>query len=61
MGEVVVPCLRDGTADDLGDAKGVEGAGDNPEMADRDVGSFDEVSRGGRSNGFSRNYKDLAV
>jgi len=56
-----VPCLRDGTADDLGDAKGVEGAGDNPEMADRDVGSFDEVSRGGRSNGFSRNYKDLAV
>ena len=28
---------------------------------DRDVGSFDEVSRSGHNRGFSGKYKDLAV
>ena len=45
MGEVVLSCLGDGTIDDRGNPEGVEGTGDDPEMADRDVGSFDEVSR----------------
>jgi hypothetical protein len=34
---------------------------DDPEMADRDVESFDEVSRSGHNRGFSGKYKDLAV
>ena len=46
VGEVVVLCLGDGTVNDRGDAEGVEGAGGDPEIIDRDVGSFDEVSRG---------------
>ena len=61
VSEVVLPCLGDGAIDDPGDPEGVEGAGDDPEMADRDVGAFDEISRSGHSNGFSRKYKDLAV
>ena len=61
VGEVVLSCLGDGTIDDRGNPEGVEGTGDDPEMADRDVGSFDEVSRGGHSRGFSGKYKDLAV
>ena len=48
-------------SDDPRDPGGVEGAGDDPEMADRDVGAFDEISRGRHSNGFSGKYKDLAV
>ena len=61
VGEVVVPCFGNGTVNDLGDPEGVESTGDDPEMADRDVGSFDEISRGGHSRGFSGKYKDLAV
>lgn len=45
MDEVVLPRLGDSTVNDRGDAEGVEGAGDDPEMIDRDVGSLDEVSR----------------
>jgi hypothetical protein len=61
VGEVMLPRLGDGTVDDRGDAEGIEGTGDDPEMADRDVGSFDEISRGGHTKGFSGKYKDLAV
>ena len=43
-----------------GNARSVKGAADNLEMTDRDVGSFDEVSRSGHTNGFSGKYKDLA-
>ena len=53
VGEEVLPRLGDGTIDDLGDVEGIEGAGDDPEMADRDVGPFDEVSRSGHSRDFS--------
>ena len=42
MSEVVRPGLGDGTVDDPGDAQAVEGAGHDPEVADRDVGTFDE-------------------
>ena len=61
VGEVVLPCLGNDTVDDPGDPEGVESTGDDPEVADRDVGSFDELSRSGHSRGFSGKYKDLAV
>jgi len=47
--------------DDLGDPEGIKRTGDDPEMADRNVGSFDELCRCGHSSGFSGKYKDLAV
>ncbi len=53
VGGVVLLRLGDGTIDGRGDAEGVGGTGDDPKMADRDVGSFDEVSRRGYSRGFS--------
>ena len=59
VGEVMLPCLWDGTVDDRGNAEGVEGVGDDPEMTERDVGSFDEVSRGGHSRGFSESIRIL--
>jgi hypothetical protein len=61
MGEMVLPRFGDGTVDDPSDPEGVKGAGDDPEMADRDVGTFDELSRSGHMKGFSGKYKDLAV
>ena len=61
MGEVVLPRFGDGTVDDAGNPEGVEGTGDDPEMADLDVGALDEFSRGGHTRGFSGKYKDLAV
>lgn len=61
VGEVVLPLFGDGTVDDFGDPEGIKRTGDDPEMADRDVGTFDELCRSGHSNGFSGKYKDLAV
>jgi len=61
VGEVVVPCFGNGTVNDPGDPEGVESTGNDPEMADRDIGAFDEVSRSGHNRGFSGKYKDLAV
>lgn len=62
VGEVVLPPhFGDGTGDDSGNPEGVKGTGDEPEMADRDVGSFDELSRGGHSEVFSGKYKDPVV
>ena len=61
VGEVVLPRFGEGTVDDRGNPEGVEGTGDDPEMADRDVGTFDEFCRGGHMWGFSGNYKDLEV
>ena len=46
MGEVVLPRFGEGTVDGRGDAEGVESTGDDPDIADRDLGTFDEVSRG---------------
>jgi hypothetical protein len=56
-----MPRFGNSTVDDPGDPEGVESTGGYPDMADRDVGAFDEVSRSGHSNGFSGKYKDLAV
>lgn len=53
MGEVVLLRLGDDTVDDPGNAVSVQGPGDDPKMADRDIRSFDEVSRGGHNRGFS--------
>lgn len=53
MGETMLPRFWEGTVDNWGDAKGVEGTGNEPEMVDRDVGTFDEVIRGGSIRGFS--------
>jgi hypothetical protein len=47
MGEMMLPRFGDGTVDNRGDAEGVKGTGNEPEMADRDVGTLDEVTRGG--------------
>lgn len=59
VGEVVVPRLGDGTADDLSDSEGVEGSGDDSEMADRDVVSSDEISRSGHKRGFLQSTRIL--
>ncbi len=61
VGEVVLPHFGDDTADDSGNPGGVKGTGDDPEMADRDVRSFDKLSRSGHSRVFSGKYKDLVV
>jgi len=61
VGEVVLPFFRYGTVDDTGDPEGIKRTGDDPEMADRDVGAFDELCRSWHSSGFSGKYKDLAV
>jgi len=44
---------------DPGDTEGAEGAGDDPEMADRNVGSFDEIGRGGHIRGFPESTRIL--
>ena len=44
---VVQSCLGDSTVDDSGVAQCVEGPDHDPEVTDRDVGTFDEDSRGG--------------
>jgi hypothetical protein len=43
----VVARLGDRTVNDRGDIESIEGTGNNSEVADRDVGSFNEGSRGG--------------
>jgi len=52
MSEVVVTGFGDGTVDGPGDLEGVESTGDDPEIADRDVGVFDEVNRSGHIRGY---------
>ncbi len=60
MGEVVVGFGKGGI-DHGGNLKGGVGTGDDPKVADRDVGAFDEVSRSGHRRGFPWKYKGLAV
>jgi len=57
----VLPCFRNGTVDDPGDPEGIKRTGDDPGMADRDVGASNELCRGGHSSEFSGKYQDLAV
>ncbi len=45
--EVVMARLGDRTVNDRGDIESIEGTGNNPKVTDRDVGSFNEGSRGG--------------
>jgi len=51
MGEVVLSRFGDGMVNDS----------DDPEVADRDAGAFDELSRNGHIKGVSGRYEDLAV
>jgi len=43
----VLPCPGDGAVDDPGDPEGIEGASDDPNMADRGVRSVNEESTRG--------------
>ncbi len=45
--EVVSTCLGDGTIDELRDAQSAKGTGNDTEMANRDVGTFDEIGKSG--------------
>ena len=54
-------CIRDCAVDDPGVAQGVEGPDHDPEVADRNVGTFDEGSRGGHRRRYFSKCKDRAV
>lgn len=57
--EAVVSCLGDGTINGPSDAEGVESASNDPEMADRDVGTFGEISGSGQKKGFPESTRIL--
>jgi len=62
LGEVVLPRLGDGTVDDPEMPRvSMVCRRDDPDMAYRDVRSFDEAGRDGHTRGFAGKYKDFAV
>jgi len=44
VGEIVLSHLADRVVNDPSDVEGVEGPGNEPEMPDREVGSFEDFS-----------------